>query len=177
MECPNCGKTDNKVIDSRLSKDGIAIRRRRRCLICSSRFTTYEATEERLLPFLVTKNVERDPTVTNLKAMVSFMSNTLNILSKETETLVDKIKKREKAQAAQEAKKKARERKIAKRKVKSLMMTETVFKVIKRHKRGVHISKLRDKTGFDNKKISNIVFKLNKEGKIKRADKGVYTAA
>jgi transcriptional repressor NrdR len=177
MECPNCGKTDNKVIDSRLSKDGIAIRRRRRCLICSSRFTTYEATEERLLPFLVTKNVERDPTVTNLKAMVSFMSNTLNILSKETETLVDKIKKREKAQAAQEAKKKVRERKIAKRKAKSLMMTETVFKVIKRHKRGVHISKLRDKTGFDNKKISNIVFKLNKEGKIKRAGKGIYIVA
>ena len=177
MECPNCGKTDNKVIDSRLSKDGIVIRRRRQCLICSNRFTTYEATEERLLPFLVTKNIERDPTVTNLKMMVSFMSNTLNILSNETETLVEKIKKRENAQAAQEAKKKASERKIAKRKAKSLMMTQTVFKVIKRHKRGVHISKLRDKTGFDNKKISNIVFKLIKEGKIKRADKGVYTAA
>ena len=155
MECTNCGKTDNKVIDSRLSKDGIAIRRRRRCLICSSRFTTYEATEERLLPFLGTKHVERAPTVTNLKAMVSFMSNTLDILSKETETLVDKIKKREKAQAAQKAKKKVREKKIAKRKAKSLMMAETVFKVIKRHKRGVHISKLRDKTGFDNKKINN----------------------
>jgi hypothetical protein len=144
--------------------------------MCSSRFTTYEATEERLLPFLVTKNVEKNPTITNLKAMVSFMSNTLNILSKETETLVEKIKKREKAQAAQEAKKKVREKKIAKRKAKSMMMTETVYKVIKRHKRGVHISKVRDKTGFDKKKISNIVFKLTKEGKIKRADKGVYTA-
>ena len=177
MECPNCGKTDNKVIDSRLLKDRMAIRRRRRCLICSSRFTTYEATEERLLPFLVTKNVEKDPTVTNLKAMVSFMSNTLNILTKETETLVDKIKKRERAQAAQEAKKKAREREIAKHRAKSLMMTETVFKVIKRHKRGVQISKVRDKTGFDKKKISNILFKLNKEGKIQRVDKGVYTAA
>ena len=177
MECPNCGKTDNKVIDSRLSKDGIVIRRRHRCLICSSRFTTYEATEDRLLPFLVTKNVERDPTVTNLKAILSFLSNTLNLLSNETETLVEKIKKREKAQAAQEAKKKTRERKIAERKAKSLMMTETVFKVIKRYKRGVHISKVRDKTGFNKKKISNIVFKLTMEGKIKRTDKGVYTAA
>ena len=177
MECPSCGKTDNQVIDSRLSKDGFAIRRRRRCLICSSRFTTYEAIEERLLPFLVRMSVESGLTVTNLKAMVSFMSNTLKILSKQTEIVIDKIDKLEKIQAAQEAKKKARERKIAKRKAKSLMMTETVFKVIKRHKRGVHISKLRDKIGFDNKKINNIVFKLNKEGKIKRVGKGVYIAA
>ncbi|UCF57926.1 MAG: hypothetical protein JSW15_05615 [Deltaproteobacteria bacterium] len=105
------------------------------------------------------------------------MSNTLKILSKETQNLVHKIEKREKAQGAQEAKKRARERKIARRKAKSLMMMETVFKVIKRHKRGVHISKLRDKTGFDNKRISNIVFKLNREGKIKRVGKGVYIAA
>ena len=177
MQCPHCGKTDNEVLDSRLSKDGIAIRRRRRCLICSRRFTTYEAIGERLLPFLVRMNVESAPTVTNLKAMVSFMSNTLKILSKQTGILIDKIEKLEKIQAAQEAKKKARERKIAKRKAKSLMMTETVFKVIKRHKRGVHISKLRDKIEFDNKKINNIVFKLNKEGKIKRVGKGVYIAA
>jgi transcriptional repressor NrdR len=46
MKCPFCGDTDNKVIDSRLSKDGTVIRRRRECLLCERRFTTYEHIEE-----------------------------------------------------------------------------------------------------------------------------------
>lgn len=46
MKCPFCGNTDNKVIDSRLSKDGNVIRRRRECLACERRFTTYEHIEE-----------------------------------------------------------------------------------------------------------------------------------
>ena len=60
MECPDCGKTENKVIDSRISKDGVAISRRRQCLICSSRFTTYESTQEQLVPFLTRKIGEGD---------------------------------------------------------------------------------------------------------------------
>ncbi len=46
MKCPYCGLTDNKVIDSRLSKDGTVIRRRRECIDCNRRFTTYEHIEE-----------------------------------------------------------------------------------------------------------------------------------
>jgi transcriptional repressor NrdR len=46
MKCPFCGEIDNKVVDSRLSKDGHAIRRRRECLACIRRFTTYERLEE-----------------------------------------------------------------------------------------------------------------------------------
>ena len=42
MRCPKCGHSDDKVIDSRNSKDGIVIRRRRECLKCGYRFTTYE---------------------------------------------------------------------------------------------------------------------------------------
>jgi transcriptional repressor NrdR len=174
MNCPNCGKTDNKVIDSRLSKDGNAIRRRRQCLICSSRFTTWEAIEERLLPFLVSKLVKQGTTATNLKSMLSFMSNTLKILSKETENLIKKVEKHERARAAEEAKKRVRERKIAKRRAKSLMMTETVLKIIRRHKKGVDISKLKDKTGFDNRKIYYIVHKLKKQGKVKSGGIGIY---
>jgi len=45
MRCPKCGSFDDKVIDSRLSKDGESIRRRRECLGCSVRFTTYEQIE------------------------------------------------------------------------------------------------------------------------------------
>jgi len=53
MKCPFCGEIDNKVIDSRLSKDASVIRRRRECLICSRRFTTYEHIEE--IPVMIIK--------------------------------------------------------------------------------------------------------------------------
>jgi transcriptional repressor NrdR len=45
MRCPKCGKQDDKVIDSRASREGSTIRRRRQCLQCSHRFTTYEEIE------------------------------------------------------------------------------------------------------------------------------------
>ena len=45
MRCSKCGCVDDKVIDSRLSKDGLAIRRRRECLKCTQRYTTYEEIE------------------------------------------------------------------------------------------------------------------------------------
>jgi transcriptional repressor NrdR len=53
MKCPFCGEIDNKVIDSRLSKDGAVIRRRRECIICGRRFTTYEHIEE--IPVMIVK--------------------------------------------------------------------------------------------------------------------------
>lgn len=45
MRCPKCGSLEDKVIDSRLSKEGTSIRRRRECLDCETRFTTYEEIE------------------------------------------------------------------------------------------------------------------------------------
>jgi len=60
MKCPFCRGLENKVIDSRLSKEGDVIRRRRECLECERRFTTYERVEE-ILPFVVKKNGSRDP--------------------------------------------------------------------------------------------------------------------
>ncbi len=45
MRCPKCGRLDDKVIDSRASREGSVIRRRRECLGCSHRFTTYEEIE------------------------------------------------------------------------------------------------------------------------------------
>ena len=47
MRCVKCSSLEDKVIDSRLSKDGFSIRRRRECLDCSHRFTTYEQVERR----------------------------------------------------------------------------------------------------------------------------------
>ena len=60
MKCPFCGNGENKVIDSRLSKDSNAIRRRRECLACGRRFTTYEFVEE-VLPTVVKKDGRREP--------------------------------------------------------------------------------------------------------------------
>ena len=59
MRCPFCKKTENKVIDSRLSQDGQVIRRRRECLDCTRRFTTYERVEE-MLPLVVKKDGRRE---------------------------------------------------------------------------------------------------------------------
>ncbi len=53
MKCPVCGYTESKVIDSRPSEEGSSIRRRRECLSCQNRFTTYEKIET--LPLLVVK--------------------------------------------------------------------------------------------------------------------------
>lgn len=53
MKCPYCGVMDNKVIDSRVSKDGEAIRRRRECMDCGHRFTTYEQIED--IPIMIVK--------------------------------------------------------------------------------------------------------------------------
>ncbi len=59
MRCPFCGASDTKVIDSRPSDDDLKIRRRRECIVCAKRFTTYEAIETTPL-ILVKKNGERE---------------------------------------------------------------------------------------------------------------------
>jgi len=60
MRCPSCHADDTKVVDSREAEDGAAIRRRRQCLQCTSRFTTYERLEE--APLVVVKtNGDRQP--------------------------------------------------------------------------------------------------------------------
>ena len=60
MKCPFCSDMENKVIDSRLTKEGLEIRRRRECLGCKKRFTTYERIEE-ILPMVVKKDGRREP--------------------------------------------------------------------------------------------------------------------
>jgi len=59
MQCPFCRFNDSKVVDSRLSKEGNSIRRRRECLDCERRFTTYERVEE-TLPLVVKKDGTRE---------------------------------------------------------------------------------------------------------------------
>lgn len=54
MKCPNCSHMEDKVVDSRTTKEGAAIRRRRECLSCAKRFTTYEYIER--TPLMVVKS-------------------------------------------------------------------------------------------------------------------------
>ncbi len=67
MKCPYCGHNKDKVIDSREKRGGDAIRRRRQCLACSRRFTTYERTEE--APYMVIKKDGRRETFDRQKIL------------------------------------------------------------------------------------------------------------
>ncbi len=60
MHCPFCSETETKVIDSRLVADGHQVRRRRQCLACSERFTTFE-TAELVMPKVIKSNGSREP--------------------------------------------------------------------------------------------------------------------
>ncbi len=57
MKCPFCGHPEDKVVDSRETKEGQAIRRRRECLSCERRFTTYERLDE--IPYMIVKKDNR----------------------------------------------------------------------------------------------------------------------
>ena len=60
MKCPHCGYKEDKVVDSRATQEGSAIRRRRECLKCGKRFTTYEYIEEVSL-MVIKKDTRREP--------------------------------------------------------------------------------------------------------------------
>jgi len=71
MRCPKCDSLDDKVVDSRLSKDGKSIRRRRECLVCFTRYTTYEEIER--VQLRVIKRDERHENFDRQKVMASFI--------------------------------------------------------------------------------------------------------
>ncbi len=60
MQCPFCGNDDTKVVDSRLAGEGSQVRRRRECIDCSERFTTYE-TAELVMPRIIKTDGTREP--------------------------------------------------------------------------------------------------------------------
>lgn len=60
MKCPNCGFKEDKVVDSRATQEGAAIRRRRQCLECGARFTTYEYVED-IPTMIIKKDGRRQP--------------------------------------------------------------------------------------------------------------------
>jgi transcriptional repressor NrdR len=94
MKCPFCGNTENKVIDSRISKDGDAIRRRRECVSCGKRFTTYEFVEE-VLPTVVKKDGRREPfDRTKIRSGIKKACEKRPISTDVIESIVDRIEQR-----------------------------------------------------------------------------------
>jgi transcriptional repressor NrdR len=91
MRCPHCGYAEDKVVDSRPSQDGRAIRRRRECLQCSERFTTYEYVELATLTVLKSDNrrepFDRNKILTGLK----LACNKRPVTAKQMETITDAI--------------------------------------------------------------------------------------
>lgn len=91
MKCPYCGFEEDKVVDSRSSKEGTAVRRRRECLECSKRFTTYEYIEN--VPLTIVKNDQRREPYDRQKLMVGIISACKKrpVSMKKIESVVDKI--------------------------------------------------------------------------------------
>jgi transcriptional repressor NrdR len=91
MRCPYCGHEEDRVVDSRTSKEGSAVRRRRECLDCNRRFTTYEYIENISLTIL--KNDQRREAYDRQKLMQGITSACKKrpVSMKKIESIVDKI--------------------------------------------------------------------------------------
>lgn len=91
MKCPFCGHEQDKVVDSRSSKEGRAVRRRRECLKCEGRFTTYEYIEN--FPLTVVKNDQRREPYDRQKLLLGILSACKKrpISMKKIESIVDRI--------------------------------------------------------------------------------------
>ena len=126
-----------------------------------------------------------------IKAQLKTLSKSLATISKQVEKItnqVDKLQAPKKAAPAKKAvaKKKVAKKKIAKKKVvkkaaakkaapaKQVTMLDAVFDVIKRTKKGVTVTQLREKTKLDSRQLSNALYKLTKKGVIQTKARGLY---
>ena len=75
---------------------------------------------------------------------------------------------------AKTAKKTPIKKAAASKKTTQVTATDQILRIIKRFKKGVDVPTLKEKTGFDDKKVRNIVFRASKEGKIKKSGRGIY---
>jgi len=102
MKCPFCGHLQDKVVDSRESKEGEAIRRRRQCLGCQRRFTSYERIDE--IPYMVVKKDGRRERFDRQKVLAGLLKASekrpvsmvqLETIADQTETMVQESSERE----------------------------------------------------------------------------------
>ena len=113
------------------------------------------------------KQLEKD-----LKAV----AEDLKRLTQKTEKMIKQLEKPDKAQAAKKPKAKAVKKAIAKKPTR-VSASETVLAIVKRSRKGIDSATLEKKTGFEGRKVRDIVFRLRKQGKIKSERKGIYVKA
>lgn len=108
------------------------------------------------------------------------IAKSLSVLTKKTEKLAKQIDKLEKAPAAKKpgrpakAGKKAVSKKAAAKKTRRVTAIDTVLDIVKRRKAGVTTTQIKEKTGFPEKKIWDIINRAKRQGVVKSASKGVY---
>ncbi len=171
MKCSICGSSESKVIDSRSTKNNLSIRRRRECLSCSSRYTTYESEPETLLQVIFKQHSKPATTLYSIKSVLFLTMQTLGVISKEMKNLMHKAEILEKNEKLIH---KSRITRNTNQKKDVLLPTDRVIKIVGRYKKGVNIPELKNVTGFDDKKIRNILYRAEINGKIKKVDRGIY---
>ena len=112
--------------------------------------------------------------LTAIKKDITVIGKKLDQLLKAVEKSETKVTKASKAKAVKAKSVKKAPKSPAKKKAVKASATDQVLKIIKRSKKGVDTTTLMKKTGFDQKKVRNILQRTFKQGKIKRADKGIY---
>ena len=111
-----------------------------------------------------------------LKKDLKAVAKDLKKLAQKTEKMTKRLEKLEKAQAAKKPKAKAAKKAVAKKPAK-LSASGTVLAIIKKSRKGIDKAALIKKTGFEDKKIRDITYRLRKQGKINRDLKGLYVKA
>ena len=112
-----------------------------------------------------------------LKKNLKTVSNDLKRLTQKTDKMIKRLEKLEKkAQVAKKSKAKAAKKTPTKKPAK-LPASGTVLAIIKRSRKGIDKAALIKKTGFEDRKIRDIIFRLRKQGKIKSEGKGIYVKA
>lgn len=123
-----------------------------------------------------------------LKRDLQAVKKDIKALEKKMENLLKAFEKPPKAKATKKLERKsvkARVKRAAaakktisrKKAAKKMTSTDQVLKIIKRSRKGVNVPTLKAKTGFEDKKVRNIIFRASKEGKIKKVGRGIYVGA
>ena len=123
-----------------------------------------------------------------LKRDLQAVKRDIKALERKMEKLLKAYGKPQKPKAAKKAKRatvKAKTRRAVaakkaaprKKAVKKTTSTEQILKIIRRSRKGVNVPTLKAKTGFEDKKVRNIIFRASKEGKIKKVGRGIYVGA
>jgi predicted Rossmann fold nucleotide-binding protein DprA/Smf involved in DNA uptake len=110
----------------------------------------------------------------DLKMSLKKVASDLMKAAKNVESIAGKLEAQTKATPA---KKTVAKKATAKKAAKQPTAADAVFGIIKRYKKGANMATINQKTGYDNKKINNLVYKLKKQGRIKSETKGVYVKA